>query len=273
MNPIIKQIGAWIVKRSPGILTGLGIAGMVTGAVMMAKVAPKANLAVDNATTEKGEDLTRVEKAKVLAKQYWKPATVVAVSAIAIIGGAAAGAKKRAALEAALSLTTTALTTQTSARTEKYGPQALEALQAIASGKRIEETVNSPVDIPKKGLLKKQKETKKEVMDAHDGTQMYWDDWRGVPFETTPTRIITAVSKANDTLRDDDELTANEFYSYLDIRSYDDEDYTCKMGEKFGWTTKRNTKIEYKIVGTKTIDGKTYLIMGFNHPPVEQLYS
>lgn len=274
MNPIVKTIGAWIVKRSPGILTGLGIAGMVTGAVMMAKAAPKANLAVDNATTEKGEDLTRVEKAKVLVKQYWKPATVIAVSAIAIVGGAAAGAKKRAALEAALSLTTTALTTQTSAITEKYGPQALEALQAIASGKRIEETVNNPVDIPKKGLLKKSLETKKEAMDAHDGTQMYWDAWRGVPFETTPTRIISAVAEANKLLRRQDELTMNEFYSCLDIKQYEDEDFTCRMGDKFGWSNATGPiELEYKIIGNKTVDGREYLIMGFNHQPVNRLYS
>lgn len=271
---IMKTIGGFIAKRSPAILTGAGIGAMALACYMFAKTAPKANLAVDNATNEKGEDLTKMEKAKVLAKEYAKPAAVATVAAVAIIGGAAAGAKKRAVLEAALSVTTTALTTQTNGIIEKYGKDALEAVRAVGAGQKIEEVVNKPSDISSKGLLKKPLVVKKDVINNSEMTQMYWDEWRGVPFETTPTRIISAVAEANKLLRRQDELTMNEFYSLIDVKHFEDEDMTCRMGDKFGWSNRLGPiELEYKMIGNKTVDGREYLIYGFNHQPVERLYS
>lgn len=272
---IMKLAGEWIMKRSPAILTGAGIGAMALACYMFAKTAPKANLAVEDATNEKGSDLTKVEKTKVLVKAYAKPTVVATVATAAIIGGAAAGAKKRAVLEAALSVTTTALTTQTNGIIEKYGKDALEAVRAIGAGQKIEDVINKPNDISSKGLLKKQLPLKKEVINnSSDGTFMYWDAWRGVPFETTPTRIISAVAEANKLLRRQDELTMNEFYSCLDVKHFEDEDFTCRMGDKFGWSNALGPiELEYKIIGNKTVDGKQYLIMGFNHQPITRLYS
>jgi hypothetical protein len=70
MNPLFAKVATAISKRSVGILAGIGIAGFVGAMVMVAKETPKANLAIDNATADKGEDLTIKEKAKVYAKYY-----------------------------------------------------------------------------------------------------------------------------------------------------------------------------------------------------------
>lgn len=276
MNPILAKVSGAIAKRSVGILAGIGIAGFVGAMVMVAKETPKANLAIDNATVEKGEDLTIKEKAKVYAKHYWKPATLGAMSAVAVVASVKCGAKKRAAIEAAYILASNALTSQSNKIVEKYGKDALEALQSMSAGEKIENVINSPSDIPKKGLLKKKKTepTRKDIIEGSTSSQLYWDAWRGVPFETTPTRIISAVSEANKLLRRQDELTINEFFSCLDVKHFEDEDLTCRMGDKFGWSNALGpVELEYKIIGNKTIDGREYLIMGFNKQPLERLYS
>jgi hypothetical protein len=103
---------------------------------------------------------------------------------------------------------------------------------------------------------------------------LYWDDWRGVPFESTPTRIISGVLEANKKLDDEDTLTVNEFFECLDVKHFADEDMSCDMGEIFGWSTRKGKlDIEYKIIGNKNINGRDYFIMGFNKKPLERLYS
>lgn len=275
MNPILTKVATAISKRSVGILAGIGIAGFVGAMVMVAKETPKANLAIDNATSEKGEDLTIKEKAKVYAKHYWKPATLGAMSAVAIVASVKCGAKKRAAIEAAYILASNALTSQSNKIVEKYGKDAFEAIQSMSAGEKIENVLNSPSDIPKKGLLKKKSEpTRKEVIENSTATQLYWDDWRGVPFESTPTRIISGVLEANKKLDAEDTLTINEFFDCLDVKHFADEDMSCDMGEIFGWSTRKGKlDIEYKIIGNKNINGRDYFIMGFNKKPLERLYS
>lgn len=271
---LLKTFGEWVMHRSPAIATGAGAAGLLIACYEFAKTAPKANLAVDNATIDKGEDLTRFEEIKVKTRSYAKPIIIALISFLAVIAGAYAGARKRALLEAALSVTTTALTTQTNGIIEKYGPDAVEAVRAIGAGHKIEEVVNKPADIPEKGLLKNKQTIKGMIGTTAEGTQLYWDEWRGVPFETTPTRIISAVAEANKLLRRQDELTMNEFYSLLDVKHFDDEDMNCRMGDKFGWSNRLGpVELEYKMIGNKTVDGREYLIYAFNHQPVERLYS
>lgn len=257
---LIAKIGAAIVKRSPGILTGAGIAGMVLAGVMAVKATPKANLAVDRATTDKGEDLTVLEKAKVYAKAYWKPITVGFVSGAAIVGGAAVGAKKRAALEAALALTTNALTSQSEKIVEKYGKPALEQIQGAVAKDRIEK--------------KPPKTEEKKPLQNNDirGDVVYHDAWTGYEFETTPTRIIEGVAKANAALGRNDELSINDFFDFIKTKGYGDEVTVRRYGDINGWTTwKGRIEIEYKIIDTLQRDGRTYLIMGFNINPTEKL--
>ena len=62
----------FIVKNRRTITTSL-IIGAVTGTVLQAiKDTPRANLIVDEATTEKGSDLTKFETVKCYARGYWK---------------------------------------------------------------------------------------------------------------------------------------------------------------------------------------------------------
>lgn len=257
---LIAKLGAAIVKRSPGILTGAGIAGMVLAGIMAVKETPKANLAIDRATTDKGEDLTVLEKAKVYAKAYWKPITVGFVSGAAIVGGAAVGAKKRAALEAALALTTNALTSQSEKIVEKYGKPALEQIQGAVAKDRIN---NQPP---------KTEEKKPLPNNDIQGDTVYHDAWTGYEFETTPTRIIEGVGKANAAIRKNDELSINDFFDFIRVKGYGDEVTIRRYGDINGWTTwKGPVELEYKIIDTLQRDGRTYLIMGFNINPTDKL--
>ena len=265
---LLKTIGGFILKRSPGILTGAGIAGMVVAGVMAVKATPKANLAVDRATTDKGSDLTTLEKAKVYAKEYWKPVTVGFVSGAAIVGGAVAGAKKRAALEAALALTTSALSSQSDKIIEKYGKDAFDAIRGSVAKDRIE--AKHPLEEHHEGTLPA--DPTNEAIAASE--TVYHDAWTGYEFVTTPTRLIDGVSAANRQLRHQEELTLNEFFDNIPIKGYGDEVTTRRYGDLYGWSFwKGPVDLEYKVIDSEQRNGKTYLIMGFNVQPLDKIGS
>ena len=67
ISSFIKATKASLKKHSPEILTGIGIAGMITSTVLAVKATPKAMARVEEAREEKGEDLTKAEVAAAAA--------------------------------------------------------------------------------------------------------------------------------------------------------------------------------------------------------------
>lgn len=83
---ILTTAKTFLIDKGPFITTGLVVAGVVATGVMSAKAAPNYNLAVDNAIAEKGEELTRREKAKIFVKHFGP-----AVAMGTLTGGLAVG--------------------------------------------------------------------------------------------------------------------------------------------------------------------------------------
>lgn len=77
---------AYLKRNSATILTSIGAVGVVTTAVMAVKATPKAIRLLENATCEKGETLTTVEKIKITTPVYI-PSIIMGVSTIACIFG------------------------------------------------------------------------------------------------------------------------------------------------------------------------------------------
>ena len=75
-----------IVKHSPEILMGFGIAGWAVGTVLAVRATPKAVKCIEDAKYEKEDDLTPVE----IVKATWKfyiPAAVTCVAATGCLIG------------------------------------------------------------------------------------------------------------------------------------------------------------------------------------------
>lgn len=188
-----------------------------------------------------------------------------AVATVSIIASVKCGAKKRAAVEAAYILASNALTAQSDKIVEKYGKDAFDQIRAAVAKDRI---ANPPTRMTKRGIF--EKEQKEEV--PSKPTVVYHDAWTGYEFETTPVRIIEAVSTANKLLRRNDELTLNEFFDCLKVKHYDDEQLPRRCGDIMGWSQWRGPiELEYKIIGEEIRNGITYLIMGFSQNPTDKI--
>ena len=108
INNFIKNTKCFLGKHSPEILTGIGIAGMVSSTVLAVKATPKALVLLEEARTNEdgtlGDKLTIVETVKVAWKPY-VPAIAVGIASIScIIGASRVNYKRNAALATAYAL-------------------------------------------------------------------------------------------------------------------------------------------------------------------------
>ena len=114
ISAIMKSAQVWMSKHSPEILTGLGIAGMVTTTVLAVRATPKAIQLIEKKKEEldlKPEDkLTVVETVKATWKPYIPAAVTGTASVACLVGASSVNLRRNAALAAAYHLSETALT-------------------------------------------------------------------------------------------------------------------------------------------------------------------
>ena len=108
INEAFKSLKRSTSKYSPQILTGLGIAGVVTTTVLAIKATPKAVKLVEEEAYERKEELTPMEVVKVTWKCYIPTAVSMATSIVCILFANSAHAKRNAALAAAYKISETA---------------------------------------------------------------------------------------------------------------------------------------------------------------------
>ena len=127
INRIMKSTKHFVVKHSPEILTGIGVAGMVSAAVMAVKATPKALYLLDQEEEERIDvlltddpnmsledahaiaELKPVEKIQTAWKAYIPALATGALSIGCIIGASRVNTKRNAALATAYSLSESAL--------------------------------------------------------------------------------------------------------------------------------------------------------------------
>ncbi len=109
ISQIFKSIKDGAVKHSPEILTGIGIAGMISTTILAVKATPKALRLIEEAEEYEIYELTKIEKIKVAWKPY-VPAFITGTASIAcLIGANSVNARRNAALATAYQLSATAL--------------------------------------------------------------------------------------------------------------------------------------------------------------------
>ena len=144
-------------KHSPEILTGIGIAGMITTTVLAVRATPKA---LELLEEKKNEDWVDELSPLEVVKAAWKPYVPAAVTGIAsvacLIGASSVNAKRNAALATAYKLSETALS--------EYREKVIETI-----GEKKEKTVRDKVAEER---VKKNPVSKSEVVVTNNGTTL-----------------------------------------------------------------------------------------------------
>lgn len=240
----LKRMEATLTKHSPEILTGIGIAGMITTTVLAVKATPKALTLLEDARYEKGTALTPVEKVKVAWKPYVPAVVTGAVSVGCLIGANSVHARRTTALAAAYQLSETALA--------EYREKVLETL-----GEKKEKTVRETISQER---VEKQPVSKSEVYITNTGDTLFMDPLSKRYFKSDIELIRRAENTLNKQMLQDitGYVSLNDFYSELGL------DYT-DVGFDLGWNVDKLIDLDFHA--TQADDGRPCLAIDYLVPP------
>lgn len=263
VNKYFKMTTRVLKKRSPEILTGFGIAGMVTTTVLAVKATPKALTLIQDAEIEKvdvqvkegkGPDelvktLTPAEVVKVAWKPYI-PAVLLGTASVAcLIGANSVHARRHAALYSAYKLSETALT------------EYKDKVKEIVPEKKVKEIKQKLAEDKVDNVVKNEdgKEQKAKVIVSNDGDTWFVDPFTNGSFLCTETKIREAIVNLNYRLMDEMFVSLSDLYDELGL------DHT-QNSDEIGWCID-DGKIQPDFSDAIVKNGKAYVVMDFLRRP------
>lgn len=244
MAALLKDIRVTMSKHSPEILTGLGIAGMITTTVLAVKATPKALDLIEDRKEEldlhPSEKLHPVEVVKASWKCYI-PAAITGVSSVAcLIGASSVNARRNAALATAYNLSTTALA--------EYKEKVIETI-----GEKKEQVVRDKVA---EEQLKKEPVNQSAIIVSGKGNTRCFDTITKQRFTSDIETIRRIVNDLNERMiNGEDYISLNEFYYELGIDG-------TSIGDELGWNITRG-KIKVDFNAQLDSDGVPCIVIDY----------
>ncbi len=226
---IARSVKAGLYKRSPEILTGIGIAGMITTTVLAVRATPKALILIEDekrrinaellaeAKRNKQEHCGRVNKLKPVEviRTTWRcyiPAGITGTLSIAcLIGASSVNIRRNTALAAAYSLSESAM--------KEYQEKVIETI-----GEKKEQEIQDSVA---KDKMKTDPVVSKEVIFTGKGSSLCYDSISRY-FECDIETIRKAENTINKKLLNEMYVSLNDFYYEIGLRPSD-------IGDDLGW--------------------------------------
>lgn len=256
-----KTIKKGVTKHSPEILTGIGVAGMISTVIFAVKATPKAMDLIEEERKRKLHEAT-VEEAREwsedggiplkpleVVKVAWKPYVPAIISGVAsaacIIGANSVHAKRNAALATAYQLSTKALTDYREKVVETIGEKKEIAVRDKVAKKQIE-------DSPKNDA---------QVIITGKGNTLVYDVHSDRYFRSDIDKIRTAVLNLNERMINGSEMyiSLNEFYDEIGLKHTSD-------GEKVGWRIDKG-RIDIRYSAQLTDDNEPCIVLDHLMPP------
>lgn len=242
-----KEITASMKKHSPEILTGVGIAGMITTTVLAVKATPKALKLIDEVKHEEHKDeLTPIETVKAAWKPYVPAVITGAASVTCLIGASSVNAKRNAALMSAYQLSTATLNT--------YREKVIETI-----GEKKEKVIQ---DNLAKEQVDKNPLSQNTVIMTQKGTTLFYDPPSGRYFNSDIDKIKRAINELNYRMTGGMEMyvSLNDFYDAIDIPRID-------LGNVMGWSVGKGGMIDIRFGAILAEDETPCIVLEYLVPP------
>lgn len=244
ISKIINEIQKAVIKHSPEILTGLGIAGMITTTVLAVKATPKAlDLINDRKDELETEKLPPIEAVKTAWKCYIPAAVTCVTSTACLIGASSVHLKRNAALATAYKLSESAISEYKDAVIDKIGEKKEQAIRDKVAEEK----------------MKKNPVSSSEVFITEKGNTLCYDTISGRYFKSDIDRIKRAENAINKQLLDEMYVSLNDLYDELDL------DHT-KLGDELGWKIDDGL-VELYFSSQLADDGTPCVVMDFTRAP------
>jgi hypothetical protein len=248
LSKVIFNVQKAITKHSPEILTGLGIAGMLTTTVLAVKATPRALQLIELEKEDKDVDeLTPMETVKATWKCYIPAAMTATTSVACLIGASSVHLRRNAALATAYKLSETAFA--------EYREKTIETI-----GERKESAIRDRID---KKHIDENPVSKTEVILTEKGNSLCYDHWSGRYFRSDIDQINRAINEVNRQMLVSmgGFVTLNDLYDELGLSH-------TLLGETLGWRID-NGLIEPRLGSQIADDGTPCIVLDYNIPPTK----
>ena len=247
---VVHAIKDTFEKRTPEILTGIGIAGMITTTVLAVKATPKALLLLNDRKDElETESLPITEVVKTTWKCYIPAAVTCGASIACLIGASSVNLKRNAALATAYKLSEAALSEYRDAVVETIGEKKERDIRDKVAEKRV----------------KKNPVTKSDVIVTGNGMTLCFDAISGRYFQSSMQKIESAKNKINERMLCENYVSLNDLYEELGM------EYT-KIGDDLGWNIFGDGLLDISFSSQLADDGTPCLVMDYSVAPRYNYY-
>ena len=253
LSRIARDVRTVVSKHSPEILTGIGIAGMITTTVMAVRATPKALELIDEGKLERADndenfiyDSTPLPVKDVI-KLTWRcyiPAAVTGcLSVSCLIGASSVNVRRNAALATAYTLSETALKEYRGKVVEVIGDKKEQAVRDAVAKDKIDQ---NPV-------------TSREIIVTEKGNTLCYDVASGRYFKSDIDKLKKIENELNRQMRDDMYISLNEFYYEIGLNP-------TSIGDDLGWSID-NGYIDLNFSSQLTDDGTPCLVIDYQVAP------
>lgn len=240
---LIKYADSVFKKHGTKILTGLGVAGLVTTTILAIEATPKAvRIIEEKKKKEHKESLTKKETVSLVWKCYIPTGVSLVASAACIMGAYSEGARRNAALATAYSLTQSYLDDYRSKTKEVVGEKKEKQIREAVMQDRLDRSKIREEDI---------------IETKHHGERCY-DSIIDRKFWSDISTIEKAVIDLNKDLQTCMYVSLNDFYRKLDLP-------TCDIGDEVGWNID-DGPIEITF-GSMLKNDLPYIVLSFQCAP------
>ena len=262
----INSIRSSLTKHAPEILTGIGIAGMLTTTVLAVRATPKALRLMDeellrqnNAAAEEahknGDKLCKqitklkpIDVVKVTWKCYLPPLITAATSTACLIGASSVHARRNAALATVYKLSETALSEYKDKVIETVGEKKEKLIRDKVSEEKVK---NNPV-------------SNNQVILSKKGDTLCYETISGQYFKSDVEAIRKAVNEINKQMLNENYVSLNDFYSAIGIKP-------SSIGEDLGWKID-NGFVEVYFSTCLSENDEPCLVISYEKGPVYDYY-
>lgn len=261
LTSTVKSVRTVLQRRSPEILTGIGIAGMISTTVLAVKATPKALMLIeeekrrrnyDNAKEARDNGWDKCEHIDTLppvdtVKTAWKcyiPAAITGtVSVACLVGASSVNARRNAALAAAYTISESTL--------REYKDKVIETV-----GEKKEKAVRDAIA---KDKVERDSVENKEVIITDRGNTLCYDAHAGRYFKSDIDKLKKVENDINKKLLDEGYIALNDFYDAIGLEGTD-------VGRDLGWRVEQGL-LELDFSSQLTKDGTPCLVIDYNTLP------
>lgn len=241
---IVNGVQMVMKKRSPEILTGIGIAGMITTTVVAVKATPKALILLEKKKEELNTDRLDPKDILRVTLSCYAPAIVVGtISTLCLIGASSTNLRRHTALATAYTLSESAL--------KEYREKVVETI-----GAKKEQSIRDSVSKDK--MIKNP--VREVILTESGGNTICYDVLSGRYFKSDRDKITRVMNDLNRKMRDEMYIPLNDFYYELGLDG-------IKVGDMLGWNID-NGYIDLAFSSQLDATGTPCLVIDYQVAPV-----